>query len=169
MKRAVRIAKRIHSRIYDDCRIVPVDLQPLLRAIGLPVEYVNFKVVDEYLYRNRETGVQFLAVNARMPRARRRFSTAHGIGHYLLHPDMKGAFSVGTQKSYADWEADAFAEELLMPEHRFRTFFESFYITGIGFTGLVNYLGLVFDVSRQAISVRIDHLDLLTDKKWREK
>lgn len=159
MKRAVKTARMIQSRIYDDCRLIPVDLEPLLRAIGLPVEYVRFKAVDEYLYRNPRTGVQFLAVNSQKPRTRQRFSTAHGIGHYFLHPEMVDAFSVGSRKSHAERQADRFAEELLMPQHRFRMFFRGFSFPS--YRELIDYLALVFDVSRQAVRVRIDHLGLL--------
>jgi len=130
-----------------------------LRAIGLPVEYVKLRSVDEYLYRNPESGVQFLLVNNRKRRVRQRFSLAHGIGHYFLHPDMRGAFSVGIEKSSADWEADRFAEELLMPEEKFKSFYQGF--SFMPYLELVNYLALVFDVSRQAVQVRIRHLNLI--------
>ena len=153
------MARRIHRRIYDECRIVPIDLEPLLRAIGLPVEYVKLKTVDEYLYRNRESGVQFLMVNNSKPRGRQRFSVAHGLGHYFLHPEMTGAFSVCIAKSYACRQSDRFAEELLMPEHRFRKFFEGF--SFLSYRELIDYLALVFDVSRQAVRVRIEHLGLI--------
>jgi Zn-dependent peptidase ImmA (M78 family) len=134
-----------------------------LRAIGLPVEYVKFKLVDEYLYRNLKTGVQFLAVNSQKRRARQRFSTAHGLGHYFLHPKMGGALSVGRRKSYADRQADAFAEELLMPEHRFRKFFEGF--SFLGYRDLIGYLAVAFEVSKQAVRVRIDHLRLFNGRR----
>lgn len=50
---------------------------------------------------------------------RDRFTIAHEIGHYFLHPSSSISFARGQIKSYEDpeWQANTFAAELLVP-HR---------------------------------------------------
>lgn len=165
MKRAVKVAKRIHTRIYDGCRIIPLKLCPLLRAIRLPVHILDIEPIDGYLH--READFQFLLLNSRRPRTRQRFTVGHELGHYFLHPDLKTSLSLGSKKSQADRQADRFAEEFLMPEDRFRKFFEGF--SFLNYQELVDYLALVFDVSRQAVRVRMDHLNLLNMPRRNKK
>lgn len=55
--------------------------------------------------------------------ARRRFSIAHEIGHFMLHPGRarhERGGPVSEAMRVQEREADAFAAELLMPEHLVR-------------------------------------------------
>ena len=87
---------------------------------------------------------------------RLRFTIAHEIGHFLLHPgrvvsERGGAANHATAR--LEHEADLFAAELLMPEHLVR---QAVLEDGPD----VRRLADRFDVSAQAMSLRLRRLGL---------
>ena len=87
---------------------------------------------------------------------RRRFTIAHEIGHFVLHPrrlapERGGGGNAAWQAQ--EREADQFAAELLMPEHLVR---EAVVTQGPD----VDRLAGRFEVSRQAMQVRLRRLGL---------
>ncbi len=87
---------------------------------------------------------------------RRRFTIAHEIGHFVLHPqrlspERGGAVNAALREQ--EREADQFAAELLMPEPLVR---EAVVQQG----GDVERLAGRFDVSRQAMQTRLRRLGL---------
>jgi hypothetical protein len=87
---------------------------------------------------------------------RRRFTIAHEVGHFVLHPQRRAPERGGAVN--AAWkaqerEADQFAAELLMPEQMVR---EAVLEHGDD----VGRLADRFDVSRQAMQVRLRSLGL---------
>jgi hypothetical protein len=88
---------------------------------------------------------------------RRRFTIAHEIGHFVLHPQRSSPERGGMAN--AAWraqerEADQFAAELLMPEPLVR---EAFVQHGDDAPRLADR----FDVSRQAMQARLRGLGLV--------
>lgn len=87
---------------------------------------------------------------------RRRFTIAHEIGHYVLHPGrprMERGGHVTEAGRLEEREADVFAAELLMPEALVR---EAVYEQGLD----VGRLSDRFLVSRRAMQVRLKYLGL---------
>jgi predicted transcriptional regulator len=89
---------------------------------------------------------------------RRRFTIAHEIGHFVLHPrrvapERGGA--VNEAMKIQEREADRFAAELLMPEHLVRKAVQD---EGAD----VRRLAERFEVNEQAMSVRLRRLGLAT-------
>jgi hypothetical protein len=87
---------------------------------------------------------------------RRRFTIAHEIGHFVLHPHRVAPQRGG--RGNAAWqaqerEADQFAAELLMPEDLVR---EAVLRYGLDADRLADS----FDVSRQAMQARLKRLGL---------
>jgi hypothetical protein len=87
---------------------------------------------------------------------RRRFTIAHEIGHFVLHPERvrperSGSVTWGSQDY--EREADAFAAELLMPEHLVRQL-----VLEEG--SEPKRLAARFDVSVQAMTIRLARLGL---------
>ena len=97
------------------------------------------------------------ALNGGGDSGRRRFTIAHEIGHFMLHqeqrcqPELGGA--VGEAGRVEEGEADAFAAELLMPEHLVR---EAVRTHGTDATRLADR----FEVSRKAMQARLRTLGL---------
>jgi Zn-dependent peptidase ImmA (M78 family) len=96
---------------------------------------------------------------------RRRFTIAHEIGHFVLHPQRRAPERGGAAN--ASWqaqerEADRFAAELLMPEHLVR---EAVVVHGCD----VGRLADRFDVSHQAMQVRLRGLGLTAHRTDRSR
>ena len=104
---------------------------PVLRiAESLGVQ-IQSEDVDEglsgFLVRNTASGKTVIGVNHRHPEARRRFTIAHELGHYLLHEGELAHFdgerpglrvhlrSDSGSSNDMEREANLFAAELLMP------------------------------------------------------
>ena len=87
---------------------------------------------------------------------RRRFTIAHEIGHFVLHADRvapERGGKVNQAGRAQEREADAFAAELLMPEHLVR---QAVLEVGADSARLAGR----FEVSEQAMSVRLRRLGL---------
>jgi len=88
---------------------------------------------------------------------RRRFTIAHEIGHFVLHPHHQRSErggSVNEAGRAEEREADAFAAELLMPEDLVR---QAVAEQGADAARLADR----FDVSRQAMQHRMRRLNLV--------
>ena len=88
---------------------------------------------------------------------RRRFTIAHEIGHFVLHPQLarpERGGQVTEAGRVEEREADAFAAELLMPEHQVRQ-------AAREHGADVDRLADRFDVSRSAMRNRLQRLDIL--------
>lgn len=87
---------------------------------------------------------------------RRRFSIAHEIGHFMLHPDRVAPERGGATNAAVaaqEHEADQFAAELLMPSDRLRR-------AAIEYAGDVQRLATRFEVSQSAMRIRLERLGL---------
>jgi hypothetical protein len=87
---------------------------------------------------------------------RRRFSIAHEIGHFVLHPEQaryERGGSTNEAMRAREREADAFAAELLMPEHLVR---QAAFEEGADARRLADR----FEVSVAAMTVRLRRLGL---------
>jgi hypothetical protein len=144
----------------------------LLQRAGVSREPVSLRDVVSALNLEvvRTTGEPFLCEGALQPvgdshaivvrgasnEHRRRFTIAHEIGHFVLHPgrlapERGGAVNAAWQEK--EREADQFAAELLMPEDLVR---EAVAEHGDDATRLADR----FDVSRQAMQTRLRRLGL---------
>ncbi|HVG07207.1 MAG TPA: ImmA/IrrE family metallo-endopeptidase [Thermoanaerobaculia bacterium] len=167
MAKAARAAKRLIAE-YEISK-PPVDVERLAKREGLRV--VEEKLESEIsgmLY--LEGGSALILINQDDAPVRKRFSIAHELGHYKLHSSSSSVFvdrrvrfrdassSQGTIKE--EIEANNFAAELLMPEDfvlrevvrlRGRRF-------PLGDEELIEELANIFEVSRQAMEVRLANL-----------
>ena len=144
----------------------------LLQRAGVSREPVSLRDVVSALNLEvvQTTGEPFLSEGALQPMGdshaivvrgasnerRRRFTIAHEIGHFVLHPgrlapERGGAVSEAWQEQ--EREADQFAAELLMPEDLVR---EAVVEHGDDASRLADR----FDVSRQAMQTRLRRLGL---------
>jgi Zn-dependent peptidase ImmA (M78 family) len=103
---------------------------------------------------------------------RQRFSIAHELGHFLLHPETGSVFmdrspvlfrdgrsSEGVNQQETD--ANAFAAELLMPEVDLRAQWDVRPVDAFDDMS-VRRLAACFGVSAQALTIRLTNLDLVT-------
>lgn len=86
----------------------------LAKSLGLEVHYSSLSNLDGVLLCVERAWC--ILVNCRRHKARRRFTIAHEIGHYLLHRDLQPCFLCRPQAGGAlEREANQFAADLLMP------------------------------------------------------
>ena len=120
--RARRFAEKVHQRLGSDS---PPANAPLLivhapidvKSMDWPAELAGILVMR----RNRAV----IGLNRRHSQARRHFSFWHEVGHYLLHrPALRacGLSAASGPSDAGEREADAFAANMLMPEHWVRAF-----------------------------------------------
>lgn len=144
----------------------------LLQSAGVSREPVSLRDVVSALNLEvvQTTGEPFLCEGALQPMGdghaivvsgasnerRRRFTIAHEIGHFVLHPgrlapERGGAVNEAWQLQ--EREADKFAAELLMPEPLVRE-------AALELGADADRLADRFDVSRQAMQVRLSGLGI---------
>jgi Zn-dependent peptidase ImmA (M78 family) len=97
------------------------DIEVLARAMDIEVREGGLEKADAWLIR-RPDGKGILRVNSNVrSEARRRFSIAHEMGHWEMHPDLtQGRYCTETDltdytRSPEEIEANTFAACLLMP------------------------------------------------------
>ena len=162
---APRVAEHAARQLLRDSGITnaPTDLVSITNYLNLVVttEALSSDVSGMLLRGERSV----IAVNSSQSTRRRRFTVAHEIGHFLLH---KGVYiDKDTRVNHRDTrasigidldevQANAFAAELLMPEPLLLREFSARVRKGAGSeTAIVDDLAEIFDVSRQAMEIRL--------------
>jgi Zn-dependent peptidase ImmA (M78 family) len=154
-------------------RAAPVEVADIAKAMGVEVQETPAENdLSGFLYRDRKRKRAVIGVNADHHPNRRNFTTAHELGHYLLHDfndvhvdrEFKvwlrnDASSQGTD--IEEKEANLFAAELLMPAH-----FLAKDVEEIGTIDLINEevlqeLASKYGVSTQAMTFRLAYLGYL--------
>ena len=107
----------------------PVKLRKLAKSKGLQVNREKLEPhVSSILFRGKEPRI---TLNKRHDKPRQRFALAHALGHFLLHggssaavflTDLTVHFRYGdpVKSDPRELEANAFAMDLLLPEHLLR-------------------------------------------------
>jgi len=130
----------------------PVSLRDVVSALNLElVKRTREPFTSEAALEPLGDG-RAIVLNGSADAGRRRFTIAHEIGHFVLHAENGGAIHEAGRGE--EREADAFAAELLMPEHLVR---EAVREQGLDAIRLADR----FEVSRQAMQTRLRGLGLL--------
>lgn len=162
--------------LYDT---TPVPVEDIVQQLGIELQYIanTDDQLSGFIYRDTTTGKTILGVNAGHSENRQRFTIAHELGHYLLHPldevliDRKGyGYGYGRLRSLdsssgefkEEREANLFAAELLMPDATLR---KRAYATEFDFMDdseeVVQSLAKEFKVSPQSLTIRLVQMGLL--------
>ena len=148
-------------------------------AMNLNIVVSNERLPDDvsgFLY--RDDTYALIGVNENHPTSRQRFTLAHELGHYVMHEGdyIDDQFrinfrditsSTGTKMN--EIEANAFAAALLMPEHLVREAVARLndgiellpFSENEDVTEEIPELAKIFDVSHQALLIRLGKLGLL--------
>lgn len=107
----------------------PLDVERLAIALGIEVRFETMPPDISGSLENID-GSYVIKSNSLHHPNRQRFTIAHEIGHYILHRKKKSSFLDEVffrddTRSPMEAEANRFAADILMPEHRFRTFVRS--------------------------------------------
>lgn len=148
----------------------PVPVAKIARDLGLEVVRRGLEGdISGFLARHAGGG-GLIGVNNRHPRPRQRFTVAHELGHYFLAPEeelhvdhqfeifkLRDAHSAGGIDE-EEIEANIFAAELLMPEFLLNRDLERLGALDPFDDGPVEELAKKYEVSRQALMIRIQNL-----------
>jgi Zn-dependent peptidase ImmA (M78 family) len=147
----------------------PAPVEELAKRLGVTVVEERLESsVSGMLYRE-DDGLAVIAVNASHAPVRRRFSIAHEIGHFQLHPGrpvivdhlVRGRVNMRDERSSLatsreEIEANGFAAALLMPAEWISADVEG--RLGQSAARLIDDLAKRYDVSTQAMELRLINL-----------
>lgn len=138
-----------------------------LRVFALPMR--SKQIAEMFIY--SETLGGCIAVNARHPEGRRRWSLVHGYAHFLVDRSKPRISTVSVGRRIPDNErfADAFGRYFLMPESGLVQRFHALRRAKPELT-VADLLALShqYRVSFQALVLRLEELDLIPEGTWRE-
>lgn len=151
---------------------IPTPVETITRRLGIDLrsEEPLEGELSAILYQAEGSQV-VIGVNAGHAPVRQRFSIAHELGHHELHKDalyVDGFIRRDDKSSLAldsqEIEANAFAAELLMPQDIVIQEVER-HLSKTGLADpakLIRQLAKTFDVSEQAMAIRLTNLGLNT-------
>ncbi|MBL8824600.1 MAG: ImmA/IrrE family metallo-endopeptidase [Planctomycetia bacterium] len=151
-------------------RSAPIDVSAIAKAMGVEVQETPAEDdLSGFLYRDRKRKLAVIGVNADHHPNRRNFTTAHELGHYLLHDfdDVhvdrhfkvwlrSEASSQGTD--IEEKEANLFAAELLMPADFLAHDVEEIGTIDLLDEEVLKELASKYGVSTQAMTFRLAYL-----------
>jgi Zn-dependent peptidase ImmA (M78 family) len=154
-------------------KTVPVPVEGIARAMGVEVQrQIAEDDLSGFLYRDRKRSLSMIGVNAAHHANRQNFTTAHELGHLLLHDFdeihvdrqfkvwlRSGASSQGTD--IEEKEANLFAAELLMPAGLLAKDAEKIGAFDVEDEEVIQELAEKYGVSTQAMSFRLAYLGYL--------
>lgn len=163
------------SRLLSENKVhrPPVPVERVARSQGV---LIRKQAVDEtvsgFLYRNIATGKSLIGANKLQHPNRQRFTIAHELGHLLLHSGgdvhVDKSFSVKHRDERSakgtdleEMEANLFAAELLIPLQFLREDLQKVGALDLQRDEKVAQLAKLYQVSNQAMAVRLSHLGYL--------
>ena len=174
MVRRKYIRSRVDSLLAQNrVRSAPVPVTEIADALGVEVRLES--AADElsgFLYRDRKRNLAIIGVNADHHPNRQSFTTAHELGHFLLHEFdeihvdrqfkvwlRSEASSQGTDLE--EKEANLFAAELLMPAQFIQNDVEEIGTLDVVDEEILQNLADRYGVSVQAMTFRLAYLGYL--------
>lgn len=147
------VAKKALNSIENTT--VPVQIKEIAEKLGLKIVEFDFQnSISGVLKKDR--GI--IGVNKKHHNVRKRFTIAHELGHFLLGHEIgkddsiiDGDFDKPTDR---EREANIFASQILMPEEILKDEVKKHQIN-------LKKLAEIFEVSEQAMTIRLLDLDLI--------
>lgn len=141
---------------------IPVPLEEIAEALGIRIKRAPSDDFSGLLL--RKDGKALIGVNDNESHVRQRFTVAHELGHYFLHP-AKDAFvdyrdnQTGLVRSTKEREANMFAAAFLIPRESIILDVKKITATGI-FEEEIARLAKKYDVSKESMNYRLLNLGL---------
>ena len=141
----------------------PVDVFKIANELGIMVRKAASKKFSGLIFRKNETA--FIAISSNESSVRQRFTVAHELGPYIMHPNKETFIEFrdneeNIKRDRNEIQANQFAAALLMPkkmiEKDVKTF-EDMEVT----ENTIKILASKYDVSEQAMTYRLINLNLL--------
>lgn len=142
---------------------IPVNVAEIAKKVNILIKYASSKKFSGLLY--RKDGMAFMAISNSESSVRQRFTIAHELGHFFLHP-LKDTFvelrdnEKNIIRGTKEVQANQFAAALLMPRKFIEKDVQNFKDTGIT-KSATEFLAKKYKVSEEAMMFRLMNLNLL--------
>lgn len=161
------ILEKIEKKAYDTLvsfgvKTVPVPIEEIASKLGMKISRAPSKEFSGLLIRKDDSAL--IGVNSTEALVRQRFTIAHELGHYYLHPQKDTFVDYRDNKTETVYtprerEADMFAAALLMPRDQIEKDFRALAKTGFAEAELEK-LAARYEVSLKAMQLRLWNLNL---------
>ncbi|MDP2598863.1 MAG: ImmA/IrrE family metallo-endopeptidase [Candidatus Liptonbacteria bacterium] len=161
-------AKEIEQKAQDvvgalKLSAAPVDVEKIAILHGIEVGRAPSPKFSGILI--RKNGKSLLGLNSSESDVRQRFTVAHELGHYFLHGNRdvfveyrENKKRLGQRHSLKEMQANMFAAALLMPEEQLKKDVTAMEKSGILENCHIEVLARKYDVSEQAMNIRLINL-----------
>lgn len=142
----------------------PIPVEEIARKNDIAIGRTPSNKFSGLLYR-KENATSFIAVNSTESLVRQRFTIAHELGHFFLHPNKNTFIDFRDNKKnivrgQKEVQANQFAAALLMPKKLLER--DVFSIAQDGLSEEhIKYLSQKYSVSENAMSFRLINLHLV--------
>jgi Zn-dependent peptidase ImmA (M78 family) len=159
------IEQRVEEILADQkIRSAPIPVEEIAQKYNIAIATTASEKFSGVLLR-KEDGTSYIAVNDKESMVRQRFTIAHELGHYFLHPntqtfiDFRGN-DENVIRNPKERQANQFAAALLMPKKILQKDIEGV-TKDDGITEeLIGFLAGKYKVSKDAMSYRLINLHL---------
>ncbi|MBD3366272.1 ImmA/IrrE family metallo-endopeptidase [candidate division WWE3 bacterium] len=167
MKKTQKITKKqiLNKALENLSPEGSVDITKLSNSLGIEVYEYPFDKDISGAVTKKDDGTCSIYVTKSDPLTRKRFSIAHELAHYVLHPDLLEKNGVIHRGSKSDTnleeEANKLAEEILIPSSLAVKFLESLGIKKAASlsAGIIDQFAKRFKVSRYVAIIRLRNLN----------
>lgn len=141
---------------------IPINVLEIAKRATVLVKYAPSTKFSGLLYRKDNTA--FMAISSSESNVRQRFTIAHELGHFFLHP-QKDTFvefrdnEKNIARGIKEVQANQFAAALLMPKRPIERDVQNFKETGIT-KSAAEFLAKKYYVSEEAMTFRLMNLNL---------
>lgn len=156
------LAEQLLSRL--EIKTIPTPIEELARALDIRVSHAPSADFSGLLI--RKDGHALIGVNSNEAPVRQRFTIAHELAHFILHPqkdafvDFRKERAAGEAKPPRERHADMFAAALLMPRRSLLKHFRR--LAKDGYTDeVIATLAKQYAVSEDAMRYRLINLNSL--------
>lgn len=154
----------------------PVDVFKLAKAENILVVKVKGEESISGFIQMEKEGTTVIGINSAHSPTRQRFTLAHELGHYFLHPSAETRVDIGHGVRFrdessgegvdpAEVEANLFAAELLMPTEFLLRDLSKIgsldFSNQVDFEKVVDSLSSKYRVSKQAMTYRLGSLGII--------
>lgn len=142
---------------------LPEDMEKIIAKLGIKVKYAPSDEFSGLLI--RKDGSALIGVNNNESSVRQRFTIAHELGHFFLHPTQDAFVDYrdnlkGVIRNAKEREANMFAAAFLMPKSLIISDVNKLSKKGI-FESEIKELASKYNVSKESMSYRILNLGLI--------
>jgi len=158
--------EKIIEQIFKnfDVKEIPIPVEKIVEKLNIRIKRSPAPSDEISGILIRKNGVALIGVNNTESHVRQRFTIAHELGHFMLHP-AKDAFvdyrdnQAGVIRNSKERQANMFAASFLIPRKQITSDVRKISKGGI-FESEIESLAKKYDVSKEAMNYRLINLGL---------